>query len=503
MLKAIGSTSFKTEEAYLAYFHSRIEEFSAPPKHSIDLKTSDTVDIITTKINFIPLIPSHGSVLHLWIRGVIVNKDADLDVPLWHKLQEAVDTLYHDGLLTCKTKLHLVGQKLTPPHGMHPKMLQNILDGRLRVPTPYRVYRGGEEMTEITITMSADGSCGVVSGMQFPLSNFRPILCKDGQTYLTLGELGVTAKDGSWKWPVIKAPMDSAEKQIQLIKAAAALGTTYRVTDVKVIRSKMADRLKVLRNLAPASLFNTVLGMSEGEMVQLDLLHQHVSAGTVPELLDEDLILFNDAISAKLLEAMVACVVPGDEKDIGRAALINGAAYFPQMDGAPFDPAASNFDTVGVNAVLMAVGLMLRIYRGDAQLIDSLEVCRRFNLRIQEAAVHVQVKGENGVKLTHGHVPDTKWGSEGDCTRDSPDFDEAVVMMAPWTDADGTVTSAPEPVHGAFAAGSSMTMAAMFGDGEVARAARVRLGCNPDQPMLITEETCRLAATKMLAEIAE
>ena len=167
---------------------------------------------------------------------------------------------------------------------------------------------------------------------------------------------------------------------------------------------------------------------------------------------------------AKLLEAMVACVVPGDEKDMGRAALINGAAYFPQMDGAPFDPAAPNFDTVGVNAVLMAVGLMLRIYLGDAQLIDSLEVCRRFNLRIQEAAVHVQVKGENGVKLTHGHVPDTKWGSEGDCTRDSPDFDEAVVMMAPWTDADGTVTSAPEPVHGAFAAGSSMTMAAMFGD---------------------------------------
>ena len=136
MLKAIGSTSFKTEEAYLAYFHSRIEEFSAPPKHSIDLKTSDTVDIITAKINFIPLIPNHGSVLHLWIRGVIVNKDADLDVPLWHKLQEALDTLYHDGLLTCKTKLHLVGQKLTPRTGCIPRCCRTFKTGGCRCPLP-------------------------------------------------------------------------------------------------------------------------------------------------------------------------------------------------------------------------------------------------------------------------------------------------------------------------------------------------------------------------------
>lgn len=497
MLAAIGDARFENEEQYVSFLRSKIEEFSSPVSHTVDLTAADTVDGICAKLTMLPLTPTYGATLHLWIRSVIIDKDANLDVPLWHRLQEAVENLYHDGGLTCRVKLHLVGRKLAPRYGMHPKMAGAIRDGRLKVPTPYRVYRGGEEMAEITVTMEAGGASGVVSGMQFPVSNFRAIPRADGERALTLAELGVSPAEvgAAWKGAVAEAVLDSAEKLIQLLKVAAAASSKYGVTDANAIRAKLQARLKALNKLAPASLFNTLPCMSQGEVMLLDLLQSLVSSGRDGrDLLDENLIPLNRLVNEKLLQTMLQCVDSGDQKALGRAALIT-ANYFPQMNGMPFDPAAANFDAVGVNAVIMAVGLLLRMHRGDSQLIAVLGLCHRFGLRVVEAAKHGPVKAKDGAKETQGGEDDIMWGSCGDCPRNSPDFDEAVVMEE----------GQPAPVFGAFAAGCSMVMAAMFGEdreGAGARGARARLGCNPDEPLVITKEACRLAALKMLAGIA-
>jgi hypothetical protein len=284
---------------------------------------------------------------------------------------------------------------------------------------------------------------------------------------VTLASFGVSVKAGSWKQYVTGATLNATEKFIQIFKCAAQNGDTYKMTDAAAIQGKLKGRLELI---------------GEAQRAGTD--------GYTPEQWVE----YNDYISKKLMELMKTERSPKVQKKLGNCATLGNMGYFATMNGAPFTPDSPNYDRVGVNALFMAVGTMIRMLQGDRRVLDITELCTRYKIQFHEAAVHCQIENAAKIDCTFGSAPDLPWGSCGDYPRQSPDFDNVVEYKSP---------GAPKPIHAAFGAGLCLVADACNDQGSIGRAARHRLGVEESALMKITDETIRQAAQRMIDEIPE
>ena len=287
---------------------------------------------------------------------------------------------------------------------------------------------------------------------------------------------------------------NTTEKFIQIWKCAAQNGKTFKVTD-------LAEILKVLQKRI------ALLSEFKRTVIDPEALKQLIAdAATPSDEITKQLLDLNDKISTEMMEIMCTCVVAKEQKKLGRGALIKGGKYFPTMDGKAFNPDAPNYAELGVNAVFMALGTMIRIYRGDEQVISLVDICKTFDIMFLEAAVHcaeeATIDGKK-VDTTYGSEPDGAWGSTFSYPRESPDFDE-VTAYSEIKDANKVVTGHKQrQANGAFGAGLAMLMAARFDESELGQAARKRLGVDQYALMEINRETIRIVAQAMVNSIEE
>jgi hypothetical protein len=126
----------------------------------------------------------------------------------------------------------------------------------------------------------------------------------------------------------------------------------------------------------------------------------------------------NARVASYLADQAVATVDPKRLKALGNACGLK-SSFFKLMDGKPegLSVTESVYEGMGNNARVMLLGLLMRLYSGDMELVTFLELCAEYALDFQEMAMHVAV----GKNETHGGFPDTHWGAAwGDC-RVGPD----------------------------------------------------------------------------------
>ena len=479
VLKAIAKTCFKEVAAYVNALAKVGIPFEAPLGNSIDINGGDDIEIIKSKIN---LVEKHRH--ELWFNNTIIDKTGKIDPRLTKNTLKAVKELQKTDDLPEDVVVSFNGVKTVPIDGLHPKTVEAIFQGRLRVPEGYRYYKAEQRMVELCFIMRKDRKSQAY-GMACGFSNFNSY----PKGPVTLESFGVTANPNSWKYHIIIAEINATEKFIQIFKCAAQNGKTYKLEDLEKIKKALQDRLNLLIELSP-----------DDELAKCD----------INELLSRspaELLKLNDLMSAKFMKIMCECFDPKKQKKLGRGALLGGGNYFDQMDGKPFNPTAPNYEELGINAIFMTVGTMIRLYQEDEQIVALMDLCKDLDIDFFEAAVHCALEQQISEKVkedkTFGCDPDLPWGACADYPRQSPDFYK-VTAFSEIKDKDGTVTGFKErKINGAFGAGLNMLAAACNDEGELGRAARRRLGLPEDVLLVIDRESIRVVAQHMIDLIKE
>jgi hypothetical protein len=479
VLKAIAKTCFKEVTAYVNALATVGIPFEAPLGNTIDINSGDDKETIKSKIQLV-----ETNRHELWFNNTIVDKTGKIEPRLTKATLKAVKELQETNDLPEDVVVSLNGLKTVPIDGLHPKTVEAIVQGRLRVPEGYRYYKGGHRMVELCFIMRKDRRSQAY-GMACGFSNFNSY----PKGPVTLESFGVTANPDSWKYNVIIAEINATEKFIQIFKCAAQNGKTYKLEDLEKIKKALQDRLNLLIELSP---------------------NDELATSDIAELLSRspaELLKLNDIMSAKFMKIMLECFNPKKQKKLGRGALLGGGNYFDQMDGKPFNPASPNYEELGINAIFMTVGTMIRLYQEDDQIVALMDLCKELDVDFFEAAVHCaleqQIDENTKEDKTLGCDPDLPWGACADYPRQSPDFYK-VLAFSEVKDAQGTVTGfKPRKINGAFGAGLCMLAAACNDEGELGKAARRRLGLPEDVLLVVNRETIRAVAQHMMDLIKE
>ena len=243
--------------------------------------------------------------------------------------------------------LHLLGFGKTPAY-VHPKWVLRY--GDKYSDSGDEIYRAGQPRPDISIHVG-ESSAGVKTlyGMKFTPSNF--VLYGEP---VTLSGLGVTLSDFQEAGEdvieiFLNASINATEKLIQLPKNLAAVLPAFTSPD--------------------------------GErQTKLDLFKTAAAA--------------ND---------------PSTQKRCGRKAQLN-SRFFALADGANVDVYnPGDWNGIGTNVLIQALGGLLRIRSGDNILREFLEFCSKHRITIVEAALHGEVEIE-GKKVSYGGDPDLTWG---------------------------------------------------------------------------------------------
>ena len=461
-----------------------IVPFHTPGEKTVEVNEGDSTATILDKIMAV-----EGARHELWFTGLIVDNKGKTTHLSTKNTVAAIRQLQTEKKLPSKVKMNFIGLKDTPSNGMHPKFRAAIAEGKFRLPQLYRVYAAKQKMVELCFILEV-GKTSKGYGMACGVSNFNEI---PGDP-ITLLEFGVEVDPTSWKYAVITSLINTTEKFIQIWKCAAQNGKTFKSTELKDILGALQKRVKLLSEFGHKIIDDAALA----ELI--------AEAAEPTDEITKKLLDLNDKISTKMMEIMCTCVNAKEQKKLGRGALIKAIKYFPTMDGKAFNPDAPNYAELGVNAVFMTLGTMIRIYRGDEQVISLVDICKTFDIMFLEAAVHcaeeATIDGKK-VDTTYGSEPDGAWGSTFSYPRESPDFDE-VTAYSEIKDANKVVTGHKQrQANGAFGAGLAMLMAARFDESELGQAARKRLGVDQYALMEINRETIRIVAQAMVNSIEE
>jgi hypothetical protein len=426
LLEAINATRFKTPEEFTAVENANISMFEIPATNVVTLAPGDTVESIREKLLRVE------DRLHIWVdEAITAGKEAALDNELINTLSEAIEGMVKEDLFPTWFRIHLRGHKLTPSH-VHPKYLEKIVSNKIRVPhnaeSKFPVYKGVQRMSEITMSFTK-GKRTKVFIMAGTASNFHPFV---GGPIVLSKEIGV--KSGrKWKNNVYDARLWSAEHWIQMNKIAAAEDDMYSINDDAEAVKSLDRRAKNLKRKCE-------IDVGETRDVQR-----------------------NNEISRELFVRMDNEADSKKQKTLGQLAAINGAKYFPQMNNTG-------------NALLMASGVLLRLYRKDEKLQQFVDLCRRFNYYVFEAAMHGDISGE-----CSGADEDLCWGDSACCQRVSHMFEDV---------------ETDQIVYSAFGFGFNYVVA-INRTTDAAAEAREFLGLPADEPVTeVTKDVCAAVINK-------
>jgi len=429
-LKIITSNKFADAADFLAAEEQMFDMFEVPAESVLLLTTSDTPATIRTKI----LDVEHRA--HIWIDGCLnPGKHTSSKVPILDSIEEALQGLKRDDLMPEEFSLHYRrADKLSPLH-VHPFYLREVLDGKVEFTAlvPFPMYKGGQPMVEITVVYKGDNPPSFY-GMAFELSNFHPV---PGGVVLA-EEFGIAIDPKSWKCPLATMRFNTMEKLIQGFKVAASCGKTYKLKTLEAIVKSLTPR----------------------RIADLKKTFDIDASG-------EPSFELNDAINTRLMEIMQTEDDPKKQKACGRLCTIDGELYFPQMNEKG-------------NALIMAVSVLVRLYKQVPSVVDLIDFCVRRNILVHEAAMH------DGNDDFHGGYKDMRWGDKPCQPRLTHKF-LAVV--------------AKETADDAFGKGSNAVIAALRG----CRTAKAFLGLDAtnDDPIAINKETVATVIMTMFGAIKE
>lgn len=358
MLKAITGAKFADTDDFLTLEKQFFREFEVPAAATVQLCAGDTAASVREKLLAVE------DRTHIWIDGALTpGKHTALKHALVDVVAEVVAQLRREDLLPERSFLHYrrADGKVSPPH-VHPAYLRKVIDGKISLPhLPFPVYKGGQPMVEATMLHKGDNPAELYA-MAFEASNFQPI---HGGPVVLSTDYGITLDPASWKHPIANMEIPAVELIIQAMKVAAGRGERFKLKTLEaVVKSLTVKRMQDLK-----------------ETFGIDVpTHQHPT------------MALNERIADRLMEIMGTCTDPKLQKALGRLCALDGGAYFPKMD------------EVG-NALIMAVGVMIRLHREDPALVALVDLCVRRHILVHEAAMHDGIDGE-----CHGGFEDIKWG---------------------------------------------------------------------------------------------
>ena len=426
-LKAIEDAKF-TDVEFLATEAKTFEMFEVPAHAILEVTTSDTPATIREKI----LGVSSGA--HFWFDGTLnAGKHTSSKVSIFDNIEEAVHGLKRDKIMPDEFWMHHRRlDKFSPLH-VHPFYLREVLNGKVEFPIiPFPMYKGGQPMVEITVHYKGDNPSALY-GMAFELSNFHPV--PDG--VVLSRDFGIEIDPTSWKYPLSAMCFNTMEKLIQAFKVAASCGKTYKLKTVEAVaKSLTPKRIADLKK---------TFGIDASGEPSFEL---------------------NDAINTTLMENMKTEVDPKKQKACGRLCSIDGV-YFPQMNEKG-------------NALIMAVSVLIRLYKKVPAVVDLIDFCVRRNILVHEAAMH------DGNDDFHGGFKDMRWGDKP-C---QPRFSHKFLSV-----------TAKETADDAFGKGSNAVIAAMRGS----REAKMFLGLDAtnDDPITVDTKTVATVIMTMFGAIKE
>ena len=374
--------TYKTVEKYEQVLSEHMERFVIPDESKVLLNVWDTKDIVLARLRAVPAEIRD----HMWLLGA-VTEATDLCFPLMNYVVEAVKELRASNETPeGDTTIHLLGTK--PAIGIiHPRYLEKFETGKYKMPKGERLpyYAESPNMAEITMLFKSDVVW--LGGMRFTWSNFQVT-----PTAIKLASLGLLNREVPWKLLASNTPMRSTEQAIQMFKVYASLSDKHKIVGEDACRDSVLSRLAKLAEVGFAV---------SGEMPCVFESTEHAT-----------FVSLNGHINGRLCERMLVATDSAEMKLLGNACGLNGASYFGLMNGAVVDPMAPDYSKVGNNARVMAAGVILRLHLGDDRLIESMEFCRKHNVRVFELAVHG--------KHSYGDMADESWGVRPCSARMSP-----------------------------------------------------------------------------------
>jgi hypothetical protein len=381
--------AYKSLDNYERVLADTMDKFEIPDECKVALDPADSKEAVLAKLRNVP-IGMRGAV---WLSGAVVRgKVPDLCFPLMNYVVEAVKELRH--LQEGKTFVHLQGYK--PTDGvMHPKYLHNFvgdkpkfaLSNGARLP----FYAKGTNMVEMTLVFDADGSISL-GGMAFRWSNFMTL----DEAVRLADDLGIECS-ATWKTLFVNRALLSTEEVIQMLKVYASLSQRHRLVGNDACKASLEMRRDKLAAV--------------GVVVRDDDMSVTVAGADAVTL--ESYEQLNGFVNARLCDMATLCSDPATLKLIGNAVGINGGTYFGPMNGEIVDPMAPDYARVGNNARVMSAGILLRMLRGEAPLVQAMDFCHKYGIRVFELAVH-------GGKGSLGAFADEGWGVAACSARMSP-----------------------------------------------------------------------------------
>jgi len=424
----IIKNSFDSEEEFLAAEARTFELFEVPDQAILQVTTSDTPTTIRERI-----LGVQGSV-HVWFDGTLnAGKYTSSKVQILDAIEEAVYGLKRDNLVPDEFWIHHRRPDKVSPIHVHPFYLKEVLKGKVELPVvPFQMYRGGQPMVEMTMIYKGDNPTELYS-MAFELSNFHEM----GDAVILLDEFGIVIDAKSWKYPLTTMRLVTIEQLIQAFKVAACCGKTYKLKTLEAITKSFSEkRVTDLKNTFD------------------------IDASGTPSF------ELNDSVSAQLMEKIKTETNPKKQKAAGRLCAID-SVYFPQMNEKG-------------NALIMAVGVLIRLYKKVPSVVDLIDFCVRRKVLVHEAAMH------DGNDDFHGGFKDMRWG-KWPC---QPRFSHRA-----------SAVHSAEVADDAFGRGTNAVIGALRG----CKTAKAFLGLDAsnDDPIVVDKETVALAIMAMFAAIEE
>ena len=435
------SASCYTTAHFTTNHAKEVGEANIEKYHALAAKYTTTVQLKTVDISSENLAEELKAALDqdsmALVSGVM---EETLDGTMENKAQYEKLVLCIKAVVTSgKHYIHMLGPHTTPyPHS---KLLDKLEDGTYTLDGGF--WAPGVPMPEETIVaeFNANGQLELTTNLMCSvLSNFNRIKTP-----------GITPRIlGCNPDKVPKEAMDveilSAEHAIQLAKAIATLAdpAKYMNTD--------AEDAAVTKTMANLEKIKSKKDLDLEDITTLKRKLVEDKPATIAGLCQD--------IYAKLCVAEAFDV----QKKLGQLPILT-PKWFDVVKGTP-TPKYRDFDAqdlrnLGVNSIMQAFVIMLRIHAGDTALWDRLVFDLETGNVPVESAMHDPVKADKSTLapgaskyLFGGRFPDRSWGSFCGCSR---------YVIKP----DGLVHSDGQPQVGHLGNGAELVRQAIKGDKDV------------------------------------